>query len=143
MEPTGRREAPPDDRLREVRNHAVLTSPACGGEPALGLDPRVAPRRTRGGGGGGACRGRPRAGRARGGGNLSADSDAASMRRHPRPSPPPQAGEGALRCKTRAMGARLNAKLLKQINAILPVQSCSQKYSAFPVGQISSTSRVF
>ena len=35
---------------------------------------------------------------------------------------------------------RLSAKLLKQINAILPVQSCAQKYSAFPVGQINSTS---
>jgi hypothetical protein len=37
---------------------------------------------------------------------------------------------------------RLNAKLLKRINAILPVQTSLQKYSAFPVGQISSTSRV-
>ena len=35
---------------------------------------------------------------------------------------------------------RLDAKLLERINAILPVQTCAQKYSAFPVGQINSTS---
>jgi hypothetical protein len=29
--------------------------------------------------------------------------------------------------------------LLSSINAILPVQSCAQKYSAFAVGQITST----
>jgi hypothetical protein len=34
---------------------------------------------------------------------------------------------------------RVNVKLLSQINAILPVQICAQKYSAFPVGQINST----
>jgi hypothetical protein len=48
----------------------------------------------------------------------------------------------ALRVCTACGPLRPNAKLLKQINAILPVQICAQKYSAFPVGQISSTSLV-
>ena|ERR1700704_195336 len=58
--------------------------------------------------------------------------------------PLPQAGQGAQRCKLRGYGGlRLNTKLLRRINAILAVQTSLQKYSAFPVGQISSTSRVF